>query len=93
MLVLNKCSTQITSAAAGYFVYLWAEVLDADAFACFKESGDIFDNSTAAACRQHIYSSGNSVDPAELFRRFRGRDPVIDFMLQKKGLAPKKSNL
>jgi len=79
--------------AAGYFVYLWAEVLDADAFACFKESGDIFDNSTAAACRQHIYSSGNSVDPAELFRRFRGRDPVIDFMLQKKGLAPKKSNL
>jgi len=75
--------------AAGYFVYLWAEVLDADAFACFKESGDIFDNSTAAACRQHIYSSGNSVDPAELFRRFRGRDPIIDYMLQKKGLAPK----
>ena len=73
--------------AAGYYVYLWAEVLDADAFAAFKEKGDIFDPATAKACRECIYSSGNSDDPAELFRRFRGRDPVIDFMLKKKGLA------
>jgi len=74
--------------AAGYYVYLWAEVLDADAFQAFKETGDIFNPAVAAAAKEHIYSSGNSVDPAELFRRFRGRDPVIDFMLQKKGLAP-----
>lgn len=73
--------------AAGYYVYLWAEVLDADVFEAFKEAGDIFDRSTAQACRKHIYSSGNSCDPAELFRRFRGRDPVIEFMLKKKGLA------
>jgi peptidyl-dipeptidase Dcp len=53
----------------------------------FKETGDIFDKATAASCRQYIYSSGNSADPAELFRQFRGRDPVIQFMLQKKGLA------
>jgi len=75
--------------AAGYYVYLWAEVLDADAFQAFKETGDVFDKATAEAARTHIYSSGNSIDPAELFRRFRGRDPVIKFMLQKKGLAPK----
>ena len=73
--------------AAGYYVYLWAEVLDADAFAAFKETGDVFDPATAQKCRELIYASGNSVDPAELFRRFRGRDPVIDFMLKKKGLA------
>ena len=73
--------------ASGYYVYLWAEVLDADAFAAFKEKGDIFDPATAKAARECIYSSGNSADPAELFRRFRGRDPSIDFMLKKKGLA------
>jgi len=73
--------------AAGYYVYLWAEVLDADAFAAFKETGDIFDPETAKAALEFIYSSGNSCDPAELFRKFRGRDPVIDFMLKKKGLA------
>ncbi len=76
-----------SSYAAGYYVYLWAEVLDADAFEAFKQTGDIFHKETALACREHIYSSGNSCDPAELFRRFRGRDPVIEFMLKKKGLA------
>jgi peptidyl-dipeptidase Dcp len=73
--------------AAGYYVYLWAEVLDADAFAAFKETGDVFDKQTAANVRKHIYSSGNTVEPGELFRRFRGRDPAIEFMLEKKGLA------
>jgi peptidyl-dipeptidase Dcp len=73
--------------AAGYYVYLWAEVLDADAFAAFKETGDVFDKDTAAKARKYIYSSGNTVEPGELFRQFRGRDPEIDFMLEKKGLA------
>lgn len=73
--------------AAGYFVYLWAEVLDADAFAAFKETGDVFDKETAARVREHIYSSGNTAEPGELFRRFRGRNPEIEFMLEKKGLA------
>lgn len=72
--------------AAGYYVYLWAEVLDADAFAAFEESGDIFDPETAKKARMYIYSSGNTVAPDELFRLFRGRDPDIDFMLKKKGL-------
>merc|ERR1711966_501856 len=54
--------------AAGYYVYLWAEVLDADVFAAFKETGDIFDRETAKRCQKYIYSSGNTVAPDELFR-------------------------
>lgn len=73
--------------AAGYYVYLWAEVLDADVFAAFKEAGDIFDKETAAKARKYIYSAGNTVAPDELFRLFRGRDPDIKFMLEKKGLV------
>jgi peptidyl-dipeptidase Dcp len=73
--------------ASGYYVYLWAEVLDADAFAAFKETGDIFDPEMAKRVKKYIYSSGNTVAPDELFRSFRGRDPDIQFMLEKKGLA------
>lgn len=78
--------------AAGYYVYLWAEVLDADVFAAFTESGDIFDKETAAKARKFIYSAGNTVAPDELFRRFRGRDPDIKFMLAKKGLVAASSD-
>ena len=67
-------------------MYLWAEVLDADAFEAFKEAGNCFDPVTAHKVRQYIYSAGNTVDPQEAFRRFRGRDPVIEPMLKKKGL-------
>lgn len=73
--------------AAGYYVYLWAEVLDADAFGAFEEAGDIFDPVTAEKARKYIYSAGNTVAPDELFRQFRGRDPDITFMLKKKSLA------
>ena len=73
-----------SSYAAGYYVYLWAEVLDADAFAAFKETGNCFDPETAAKARKFIYSSGNTVEPGELFRQFRGRDPDIKYMLEKK---------
>jgi peptidyl-dipeptidase Dcp len=71
-----------------YFVlvYLWAEVLDADAFAAFEETGNVFDKDTAERARKYIYSSGNTDAPDELFRKFRGRDPDINFMLKKKGL-------
>ena len=73
--------------AAGYYVYLWAETLDADAYAAFEESGDIFDKETAEKARKFIYAAGNTVAPDELFRRFRGRDPDISFMLKQKGLT------
>jgi len=73
--------------AAGYYVYLWAEVLDADAFDAFKEAGDVFDPEVARRARAHIYAAGSSQAPDQLFRLFRGRDPVIEPMLKKKGLA------
>lgn len=75
-----------SSYAAAYYVYLWAEVLDADAFDAFVEAGDVFDQTTASRLIRFIYSAGNSKDPAELYRSFRGRDPVIEPMLKKKGL-------
>jgi peptidyl-dipeptidase Dcp len=77
--------------AAGYYVYLWAEVLDADVFAAFSESGDIFDKETATKARKYIYSAGNTVAPDELFRQFRGRDPDIKYMLAQKGLVAEDS--
>jgi peptidyl-dipeptidase Dcp len=78
--------------AAGYYVYLWAEVLDADAFGAFEEAGDIFDKTTAEKARRYIYGAGNTEAPDELFRRFRGREPQIDFMLRKRGLLEEKSD-
>ncbi|KAJ3053511.1 hypothetical protein HDU99_007963 [Rhizoclosmatium hyalinum] len=72
--------------AAGYYVYLWAEVLDADAFDAFLETGDIFDKATAARARKYIYSSGSTIDHMEGYRAFRGKDASIEPMLKKKGL-------
>ncbi|MDR7296545.1 peptidyl-dipeptidase Dcp [Pelomonas aquatica] len=72
--------------AAGYYVYLWAEVLDCDAFDAFVEAGDVFDAGVAARLRECIYSSGNSREPGEAFRSFRGRDPVVEPMLKDRGL-------
>ena len=73
--------------AAGYYVYLWAEVLDADGYQAFTEAGDPFDPGVAARLLREIYASGATVDPAEAFRRFRGRDPQIGPMLAERGLA------
>lgn len=75
-----------SSYASAYYVYLWAEVLDADGFDAFVETGDCFDKATAARVRKYIYSSGNSQPPEEAYRAFRGRDPVVEPMLKKKGL-------
>ena len=72
--------------AAGYYAYLWAEVLDADGFAAFTETGNVFDPSLAARLKD-IYSSGDTRDPMELYRAFRGRDPKIAALLQQRGLT------
>jgi peptidyl-dipeptidase Dcp len=70
---------------SGYYSYLWAEVLDADAFQAFKEKG-IFDRETAEAFRKNILSAGDKEDPMVLYRKFRGRDPKIEPLLAKRGL-------
>jgi peptidyl-dipeptidase Dcp len=72
--------------AAGYYVYMWAEVLEADAFQAFVETGNAFDTATAQRLLQQIYSAGNSQEPAQAFRNFRGRDPQVQAMLMKRGL-------
>lgn len=73
--------------AAGYYSYKWAEVLDADAFAFFKEHG-IFDPATAESFRRNVLSRGGTEHPAELYRRFRGQDPTIDALLIRDGIRP-----
>ncbi|HMA08125.1 MAG TPA: M3 family metallopeptidase, partial [Ramlibacter sp.] len=75
------------SYAAGYYVYMWAEVLEADAFCAFDEAGDPFHGETAQRLLRHIYSTGGRHEPAHAFRGFRGRDPVVQPMLRKRGLA------
>ncbi|HOO83280.1 MAG TPA: M3 family metallopeptidase [Prolixibacteraceae bacterium] len=74
--------------AAGYYGYKWAEVLDADAFAMFKENG-IFDAQTALAFRKEILEKGGTVDPNTLYHNFRKKEPTIDALLERSGL---KSN-
>jgi peptidyl-dipeptidase Dcp len=72
--------------AAGYYSYMWSEVLDADAFAAFEEAGDIFDADTARKLRDHVYAAGGTRDPAELYLAFRGRMPSVEGLLRKRGL-------
>jgi peptidyl-dipeptidase Dcp len=74
------------SYAAGYYVYLWAEVLDADAFDAFREAGDVFDAALAERLRRCIYGAGNSVEPGAAYRAFRGRDATVTPMLRGRGL-------
>jgi len=73
------------SYSAGYYAYLWAEVLDADAFNVFLEKG-IFDQPTATSFRKNILEKGNSEDPMILYRRFRGAEPNPEALLKRRGL-------
>jgi peptidyl-dipeptidase Dcp len=75
------------SYAAGYYSYMWSEVLDADAFAAFEETGNAFDPATAKRLRDYVYSAGNRRDPADAYKAFRGRLPTIDALLKKRGLV------
>jgi peptidyl-dipeptidase Dcp len=72
--------------SAGYYSYLWSEVLDADAFDAFREAGDIFDPATARRLKDFIYSAGGRQDPHEAYRAFRGRDASPEALLKKRGL-------
>ena len=71
--------------AAGYYSYKWAEVLDADAFALFKEKG-IFNQEVAASLRENVLSRGGTEHPMTLYKRFRGQAPTIDALLIRNGI-------
>ncbi len=73
--------------SAGYYSYMWSEVLDADAFSAFTETGDAFNPQMAARLKTYIYSVGGSVDPEDAYKAFRGKLPSPEAMLEKKGLA------
>ncbi|MGO9703379.1 MAG: M3 family metallopeptidase [Xanthobacteraceae bacterium] len=79
--------------AAGYYSYMWSEVLDADAFEAFKETGDIFDPATAKRLRETIYAAGGSREPADAYKAFRGRLPSPEALLRKRGLVEAASTL
>jgi peptidyl-dipeptidase Dcp len=72
--------------SSGYYSYVWAEVLDADAFQAFKEAGDIFDAKTAKSFRENILERGGTEDAMVLYTRFRGQDPSIEPLLERRGL-------
>lgn len=73
--------------AAGYYSYMWSEVMDADAFDAFEETGDAFDPATAKKLAEFIYSAGNRRDPAEAYTAFRGRLPTPAAMMRNRGLV------
>src|SRR5690606_34171968 len=71
--------------SAGYYAYIWAEVLDADAFAAFKETG-LYDPALAASFRKNILEKGGTENPADMYRAFRGQDPDPVYLMKKRGL-------
>ena len=73
--------------SAGYYSYMWSEVMDADAFAAFKEAGDVFDPDTARRLEDQILSKGGSVEAEELYTAFRGRLPGVGALLEGRGLT------
>jgi len=71
--------------SAGYYSYLWSETMDADTWAAFEETGNVWDPATAARFARTLLSTGNETDRAEAYRAFRGRDPDVDALLRKRG--------
>ena len=78
--------------SAGYYSYLWSEVMDADTWEMFEASGNVFDPTIAAGMRNIILSEGNSSDRAEAYRRFRGRDPDVEALLRVRGFSPPRAH-
>ncbi|MEM7179115.1 MAG: M3 family metallopeptidase, partial [Pseudomonadota bacterium] len=73
--------------SAGYYSYMWSEVMDADAFKAFEETGDVFDPETAKRLAMNIYSAGGRQAPEAAYIAFRGKLPEIDALLEGRGLA------
>ena len=77
--------------SAGYYSYLWADVLTADAYGAFVEAGGPYDHKVADRLRKYIFSVGNTIDPAVAFRNFRGRDPRVEALMKKRGFSGPES--
>ncbi len=73
--------------SAGYYSYMWSEVLDADAFEAFEETGNVFDPEASEKLKSKIYSTGGSIDPEEAYKAFRGKLPSPEALLRGRGLA------
>ena len=73
--------------SAGYYSYLWSDVLTADAYGAFVEGGGPYDHKVAERLRKYIFSVGNTIDPAEAYRHFRGRDPRTEALMKKRGFS------
>jgi peptidyl-dipeptidase Dcp len=71
--------------SAGYYSYLWSEVMDADTWEMFEASGNVFDPRLAAGMKDIILAPGNSTDRADAYRQFRGRDPDVNALLRVRG--------
>lgn len=71
--------------SAGYYSYLWSDVLTADAYGAFTEAAGPYDKKVGAKLKKEIFSVGNTIDPAEAYRKFRGRDPNVDALMIKRG--------
>lgn len=75
--------------SAGYYSYLWSDVLNADAFEAFTEAGGPYDKKVAERLRKYIFTIGNTIDPADAYRNFRGRDPKVEALMRKRGFPVK----
>ncbi len=73
--------------SSGYYSYMWSEVMDADAFAAFRETGDVFDPEVAERLARHVYSAGGSAEADALYVAFRGRLPGVEALLEQRGLV------
>ena len=77
--------------AAGYYSYLWSDTLTADAWEAFTEAGGAWDAAVAERLRKNVFAVGNTIDPADGFRAFRGRDPDIGALMRKRGFPVARS--
>lgn len=76
--------------SAGYYSYLWSDVLNADAFEAFTEAGGPYDKKIGERLRKYIFTVGNTIDPADAYRTFRGRDPKVEALMRKRGFPVTK---
>ena len=79
--------------SAGYYSYIWSDVITADAFSAFTEAGGPYDKEVAKRLNKYIFSVGNTIDPEEGFRAFRGRDAKIEALMIKRGFSISRKDI